>query len=275
MNICTLTPDRMVADNFFHRSEISSASFNEHILPGTIHTVDLEIFKLICMARFWIEEHGYPPYKLALQAKISTSQCHKMLEPGWNPSLKLLRKIAISLPLDWVRDFENDADHALPRVFTAAASYSIADFVTAECEVALQEQNYDKARSLLHEHSVSVRKWDFSDPKKIEIFTHEAPALSKKTEEFGLPSSVIRPVYPFNSPLRKTERAQHLVHRKPIVYFEKHYLTINDVTQIDSTIHISQYWRLHKIREFENQRQKNIFDLYLSEFDTRTILPSP
>ena len=82
--------------------------------PRCLYQIQLDLFRMTEMARFWLEENQVAPYKLALLAGVSTSQTHRTLHDDWRPSYRLLTRVARALPQDWVSDFERDCDAVLP-----------------------------------------------------------------------------------------------------------------------------------------------------------------
>lgn len=97
-----------------HKLTIPAEESALFYLPKSVYQLELEIFRMREMARFWIEENAISPYKLALQANVSTSQTHRVLSDDWSPTAKLLTKIASSLPSDWTDEFEQDCNFVLP-----------------------------------------------------------------------------------------------------------------------------------------------------------------
>jgi hypothetical protein len=246
----------------FELSDFPYAEFARSQFPQSVRTLDMELFKLVEMARLWVREHNYPPYKLALQADISTSQCHKMMDPSWNPSVKLLRKIAAALPSDWVRAFELDANISLPRVFSTPYSNAIDHSTVDRIETDLRFGHLDAAGERLDAQGLSFREFDFSDSDHIKVMTFYSTAPDPTVDGISISLRNIPPVYPEIPPSGSISITQFLEQRKPFNYFGRHYVTTMSLIQTEDRNKVRQYWKANPILPFSSQRQKDLFELY-------------
>ena len=149
--------------------------------PRSLYQFELDLFRMMEMARTWLGENQIAPYKLALLAGVSTSQTHRAMHEDWRPSHRLLIKVARALPEDWVAGFERDCDVALPssmlnmpatsqaqRLFQAHETIGLVADLEAYCGY-LRAENYTYATVDRSDGTLKYRDVHTAEPRLMQI----------------------------------------------------------------------------------------------------------
>lgn len=248
--------------------------FSEGVVPAddilgrtpvsqSLDTIDFEIFKITEMARRWITENGLSPYKLALVTGTSPSQVHRVMEPGWTPSLKLARKIASSLPPEWVTDFEQDCNACLPRMFSLRSSPFTNSEPINRLMRAIRSGPAEKILSCISEDSFCFRHFRLLSRTELMLLTasniHREPA----SLEYAPPPP--RMVY---SPTGNadTDRTTRLwLHRNPIRSGDRINLYTIHIAEVHEQGRCFQFWKIENCDDLSKPRQLQILDNYLAD----------
>lgn len=251
------------AEGPFHLDEQRQLPANKTPTSQALNTIEFEIFKITEMARRWIVENGLSPYKLALTTGTSPSQVHRIMEPGWTPSLKLARRIASSLPDDWVSMFERDCNACLPRIFHLHPSPdNSSDPVTRLLHTV---NGTDTAHILdtLAEDKWSVRHHAYVSRAETEMFmaNHTTSGLIETDYAPPLP----RMSWSADAKEPKTPNCALLLHRVPLKVGEKLKLYTIHIAEYSGKNWATQFWKVDTSKDLTSLRQLDILKAYLAE----------
>lgn len=228
-----------------------------------LNTIEFEIFKITEMARRWIVENGLSPYKLALTTGTSPSQVHRIMEPGWTPSLKLARRIASSLPDDWVSMFERDCNACLPRIFHLHTSPDNSSDPVTRLLRTLNGSDTARVVDSLVEDRWSVRHHVYLSRVETEIFMagHMASDLIKTDYAPPLP----RMIWSADANSAKAPNCALFLHRVPLNIGEKLKLYTVHIAEYTGNNWATQFWRIESNKDLTSHRQIDILKAFLTE----------
>ncbi|MEO9901797.1 hypothetical protein [Nisaea sp.] len=261
-NVLTMTL-RDWAEGPFQLNERRLQLSNTTATSQALNTIEFEIFKITEMARRWIVENGLSPYKLALTTGTSPSQVHRIMEPDWTPSLKLARRIASSLPDDWVSMFERDCNACLPRIFHLHPSpYNSPDPVTRLLGTLNGSDTTQVVDSLVKDRW-SVRHHVYLSRAETEIFVadHTASDLIKTDYTPPLP----RMVWTADANGPQAPNCALLLHRIPLKIGTKLKLFTVHIAEYTGKNWATQFWRIEGSRDLTSHRQMDILKAFLAE----------
>lgn len=228
-----------------------------------LNTIEFEIFKITEMARRWIVENGLSPYKLALTTGTSPSQVHRIMEPGWTPSLKLARRIASSLPDDWVSMFEHDCNACLPRIFHLHTSPDAPAAPVTRLLRTLDGTDTAQALDYLVEDRWSIRHHAYLSRAEMEMFMadHTASDLIKADYAPPLP----RMAWTADAKNQKAPNCALLLHRIPLKIGDQLKLYTIHIAEYSGNNWATQFWRTESSKDLTSPRQMDILKAYLAE----------
>jgi len=228
-----------------------------------LNTIEFEIFKITEMARRWIVENGLSPYKLALTTGTSPSQVHRIMEPGWTPSLKLARRIASSLPNDWVSSFELDCNACLPRLFHLhQPPVSSSDPIT----LLLSKVNGSDTKQILNnlaENKWSIRCYKYLSRTETAVCMAHHTGSDLTETDYAPPPP--RMTWSANASGVKNPNCALLLHRIPLKIAEKLNLYTIHIAEYAGLNWATQFWRIEASKSLTNLRQMDILKAYLAE----------
>ncbi len=226
-------------------------------------TIEFEIFKITEMARRWIVENGLSPYKLALTTGTSPSQVHRIMEPGWTPSLKLARRIASSLPDDWVSMFERDCNACLPRIFHLHPSSENSSGPVTRLLRALNGSDTARVVDNLVEDRWSVRHHAYLSRAETEIFTADHTASDLIEADYAPP--LPRMVWTADAKSLKAPNFALLLDRVPLKTGDRLKLYTVHIAEYSGNNWATQFWRIESSKDLASPRQMDILKAYLAE----------
>ncbi|WP_420405835.1 hypothetical protein [Nisaea sp.] len=231
----------------------------------SLDTIEFEIFKITEMARRWIVENGLSPYKLALTAETSPSQVHRIMEPGWTPSLKLARRIASSLPEDWVSSFERDCNTCLPRLFYLQPSSVVKSAPINQVIRAINDKTTGEALAGLVEDEFNYCRYSFRSKSELSIQTARHIGSGLKTDEPYMPPAprLIWEAGPGNTDCRSCSFS---IHRIPLKSRDHMVLSTVHIVEFDGQNWAIQLWKIENSRPLTDQRQLDILAAYQNVF---------
>ena len=247
----------------FRISERRVQPSNAALKSETLNTIEFEIFKITEMARRWIVENGLSPYKLALTTGTSPSQVHRIMEPGWTPSLKLARRIASTLPEDWVNDFELDCNACLPRLFHLHHSPELSSdsFTQLLCDIEGQETG--PILDSLIEGQFSVRRYAYLSRTEMEIVTANHTGTALIESDYAPPPP--RVIWSSDAKGPRTPSCVLLIHRVPIKVGDRINLYSIHIAEYSGKNWATQVWKIDTSKDLTSMRQLDILKAYLAE----------
>lgn len=251
------------ADSPFRLNEHRLQPSNTTPTSQALNTIEFEIFKITEMARRWIVENGLSPYKLALTTGTSPSQVHRIMEPGWTPSLKLARRIASSLPEDWISAFERDCNACLPRLFHMhRPSESSSDSISSLLRTV---SGSDTTRILdnLIENKWNIRRHEYLSRAETEVFRANHTASDLTQTDYAPPP----PRMGWSAEARdlKSPNCTLWLHRIPLKVGDKLNLYTIHIAEYSGRNWATQFWRIEANQDLTNHRQMDILKAYLAE----------
>ncbi|WP_323794809.1 hypothetical protein [Nisaea sp.] len=228
-----------------------------------LNTIEFEIFKITEMARRWIVENGLSPYKLALTTGTSPSQVHRIMEPGWTPSLKLARRIASSLPSDWVNSFELDCNACLPRLFHLHQPPENSSDPVTRLLSMVNGSDTDQILDNLVENRWSIRRYQYLSRTETAVSTANHNGSGFTESDYTPPAPRIAWSADAGSP--KSPNRTLLLHRIPLKIAEKLNLYTIHIAEYSGLNWATQFWRIETSKGLTNLRQMDILKAYLAE----------
>jgi len=251
-------------------------SFTEDVRPhssGTtvgsvsqsLDTIEFEIFKITEMARRWIVENGLSPYKLALTADTSPSQVHRIMEPGWTPSLKLARRIASSLPEDWVSSFERDCNTCLPRLFYLQPSSVMKSAPINQVMQAINHKTTGDALAELVEEEFNYCRYSFLSRSELSIQTARHTGADQQTDEPYMPPAP-RLLWEAGPGSADCRSCSFSIHRTPLKSKAHTILSTVHIVEFDGQNWTIQLWKIESSRLLTDPRQLDVLAAYQAAF---------
>lgn len=236
---------------------------NETPSSQALNTIEFEIFKITEMARRWIVENGLSPYKLALTTGTSPSQVHRIMEPGWTPSLKLARRIASSLPDDWVSSFERDCNACLPRIFHLHPSLENSPDPITRLLSTVNGSETDQVLTYLVENRWSVCRYQYLSRTETAVSTANHNGSGFTESDYGPPPPLM--AWSADAGGTKSPNCALLLHRIPLKIAQKLNLYTIHIAEYSGLNWATQFWRIETSKALTNLRQMDILKAYLAE----------
>lgn len=236
---------------------------NANPISQTLNTIEFEIFKITEMARRWIVENGLSPYKLALTTGTSPSQVHRIMEPGWTPSLKLARRIASSLPNDWVSSFELDCNACLPRLFHLHHPPESATDPITSLLSTVKSSDATQILDNLAKNNWSMRCYSYLSRAETAICVAHHTSSDLNGSDYAPPPP--RVVWSADTRGPKTPNCAVLLHRVPLKIEDKLNLYTIHIAEYSGLNWATQFWRIEASKGLTSHRQMDILKAYLAE----------
>lgn len=250
--------------DIFKETRTAASIRNAGSASQALDTIELEIFKITEMARRWILENGLSPYKLALTAGTSPSQVHRVMEPGWTPSLKLARKIASSLPEDWVSQFERDCNACLPRTFYLHPSSLMRSAPINQIMGAVNLSSTADAIGVLTENGFNFCRYDFRSRSELSVVT--ARHRASRIQHPGYLPPAPRVVWEAGADDGTCRNSIFLIHRIPLKLADRTTLCTVHIAEFDGKNWGLQFWKIESSKDLTSRRQLDILAAYFTEF---------
>ncbi|WP_193182484.1 hypothetical protein [Nisaea sediminum] len=251
--------------SFKHEIRPHSSGSTVGSVSQSLDTIEFEIFKITEMARRWIVENGLSPYKLALTAETSPSQVHRIMEPGWTPSLKLARRIASSLPEDWVSSFERDCNTCLPRLFYLQPSSVMKSAPINQVMQAIDHKTTEEALADLVQDEFNYCRYNFLSKSELSVQTARHHGSGLKSDTPYMPPAP-RLIWEAGQSGTECRSYSFSIHRIPLKSKDRTILSTVHIVEFDGQNWAIQLWKIENSRPLTDQRQLDILAAYQNVF---------
>jgi hypothetical protein len=187
------------------------------------------------------------------------------MEPGWTPSLKLARRIASSLPEDWVSSFERDCNTCLPRLFYLQPSSVMKSAPINQVMQAIDHKTTEEALADLVEDEFNYCRYSFLSKSELSVQTarHNASGLMSDTPY--MPPAP-RLIWEAGQGRAECRSYSFSIHRIPLKSKDRTILSTAHIVEFDGQNWAIQLWKIENSRPLTDQRQLDILAAYQNVF---------